>query len=124
VTDEPAKSLHERLDDHERARAALKADLQPERTGPRVSELPVLWRCQLGGYPPSASGERIVLRLCAEELEEALAREPHLTLSADAVKTLAGSRDLERRCAQLQRQVEVYRRALAQIISVHALGQL
>ncbi len=111
------------LGDSGRARA-MRSDMQPEKQEPSVVGLPAKWRGE-----PNRSNEPYWVGwaqgrdAAANELDRTIARERHITLSADAVQTLAGSRDLERRCAQLQREVEVYRRALAQIISVHALEQ-
>ncbi len=97
-------------------RTQMLVDMQPERLTPRVADLPARWR------DPSKSGVvREVYGWAADELSAAIANDPTITLGADAIEALAKSRDVERRCAQLQREVEVYRRALAQIISVHAL---
>lgn len=103
-------------------RTAMTSDLQPEKREPAVSELPTRWRerwhrsWQNGSALPDAN-------TCAAELERSLAREPHLTLSADAVRSLAGHSDLERKCSRLEREVDAYRRALSLVISVRMMEE-
>lgn len=88
----------------------------PPLPEPRVADLPAKWRAdyQRCWADRSALPDAIT---CGMQLEQALAREPHVTITGEALQLTALLRESEAHCAELLATVENLRKANSELAS-------